>query len=334
MGITSCGSINYLEIETYNPAEITFPEQVGKILIVNNAVPQPERSVCNYTYMGVMQDTCKVSVDSALIYACRTLGKAILEGDYFHDVLLYNEPLRTDNGFLAEQKLTSDRVDDLCRETSADAVISLEKLLFVLKKEVKKTPEGYVEGTIRMDMGGMFRAYLPNRATPLASVQMNDSIFWSESGLVAAELDFLLPSFEEAVKIAGIYYGGKIYPNFVPYWQNETRWYYSSLGSDWKRASAFVRAGKWSEAGDVWKQLYQRASKEKTKAQAATNIALACEMEGLFDEALEWVGKASTLWKDNVGEDNRDRRLGDLYKEALQERIRLNRKLDQQIGKE
>ena len=39
--LTSCGSVNYFQIETYNPSEVTFPKTVNEILVVNHSVPQP-----------------------------------------------------------------------------------------------------------------------------------------------------------------------------------------------------------------------------------------------------------------------------------------------------
>ena len=41
--LSACSTINYVGIETYNPAEVTFPENVAKVLIVNNT-PCRERS--------------------------------------------------------------------------------------------------------------------------------------------------------------------------------------------------------------------------------------------------------------------------------------------------
>ena len=49
--LSACSTINYVGIETYNPAEVTFPENVAKVLIVNNAVPQPEDAGYEFTMM-------------------------------------------------------------------------------------------------------------------------------------------------------------------------------------------------------------------------------------------------------------------------------------------
>ena len=101
--LSACSTINYVGIETYNPAEVTFPENVAKVLIVNNAVPQPEDAGYEYTLQGEKQDTCKAKADSALFDACRTLGEAIVEASYFNDVLLYHDAVRKDNqAFLDE----------------------------------------------------------------------------------------------------------------------------------------------------------------------------------------------------------------------------------------
>ena len=54
--LTSCGSVKYFGIETFTPAEITFPETVETVVIVNNAVPQPKKPGYKYTIMGVEQE--------------------------------------------------------------------------------------------------------------------------------------------------------------------------------------------------------------------------------------------------------------------------------------
>ena len=112
--LSACSTINYVGIETYNPAEVTFPENVAKVLIVNNAVPQPEDAGYEYTLQGEKQDTCKAKADSALFDACRTLGEAIVEASYFNDVLLYHDAVRKDNQAFLDTKLTQGQVVSLC----------------------------------------------------------------------------------------------------------------------------------------------------------------------------------------------------------------------------
>ena len=50
---SACSTIEYFGIETYNPAEITFPKNIEKVLIVNNAVPQPGDVAVNSGHCGI-----------------------------------------------------------------------------------------------------------------------------------------------------------------------------------------------------------------------------------------------------------------------------------------
>lgn len=160
--LASCSSVSYVGIDTYNPAEITFPKSVGKILVVNNAVPQPDDVGCEFSLFGDKVDTCKVKADSALFDVCRGLGRSMADMSYFNDVLLYHDAVRKDDVYYEDKKLTQDQVQALCDETGSDAVISLDRMLFESKKNVVAFAEGYVEGEIQVKMSGVVRGYLPN----------------------------------------------------------------------------------------------------------------------------------------------------------------------------
>lgn len=330
---SACSSMNYVGIETYNPAEITFPENVGKVLIVNNAIPQPDKSGFEYKLFGAIQDTARLNADSALVAVCQGLGKAILDVSYFDDVLLFNVPTRKDERFYSDEKLTPEQILALCRETGADAVISVDRMLFETDVNVVAFPEGYVAGDIAVKMAGVMRAYIPGRSNPLATVLLSDSLFWSEAADNIALLSFVLPSPENAVRAAGQYIGAKASPNFVPHWKNETRWYYSGVGSQWKEASAYAATEKWEMAAARWKQLFERSS-GKNKAKAAANLALYHEMKSELAEALDWATQSLEMFKKSAGDDDRNTKLLNLYVEALTSRIHSDKKLNMQFGKE
>lgn len=330
----SCSSINYVGIDTYNPAEVTFPEKVSKVLVVNNAVPQPSDVGYIYNLMGVGQDTCRAKADSALFDVCRGLGKAIVDVSFFDDVLLYDTNTRHDAGYYTDQKLTPEQVTSLCDETGADAVISVDRMLFDMKKDVVALAEGYLIGTIDMHISGVIRSYLPGRPNPLATVLMSDSIFWSESIGNMVLLNQFLPSPDGALRTAGAYIGAKASPNFVPHWENESRWFFTGIGSAWKEATAYAQTEKWEQAADRWKHLFRTASGWKSRAKAASNIALSYEMKSDLKEAYDWASKSYDLFKKNDNENSKNTKLLQLYMEALAGRIRSDRKLNMQFGEQ
>ncbi len=330
--LSSCSQLKYIAIETYNPSDVTFPDNVRKILIVNNALPQPEDSGCEFKIQGVLQDTCKANADSALFYACRSLGETIFETDFFYDVVLFHDKVRTDNSFLFDKKLTKEEVNALCDETDTDAVISFDRLVFDTKKSITTLTDGIVIGVIDIEIDGIVRAYLRNREAPLATVMVGDSIFWAEETYSVEILNELLPKPDEALKAAGSFIGNKIHTAFVPHWNRDARWYYTGTSTPWKQASAFASNEKWEDARERWSAIHDKSSGWKAKAKTASNIALSYELTGDLDKALEWAKMAYDLYKDNNGEEDQYTQLQNVYKDVLINRQRADKKLNMQFG--
>ncbi|MDR1881712.1 MAG: DUF6340 family protein [Prevotella sp.] len=331
--LTACSSTRYMGIETYNPADVTYPANVRKVLIVNNALPQPPDRGYEFKLLGISQ-TDKAETDSALFDACRALGGAIAEANYFDDVLLFQEATRKDSVFFLDVKLTQEEVAALCEETGAEAVISFDRLLFDIKKDVKAFPEGYVSGEIQIAIEGIARSYLPGRANPVATILASDSLLFREEASRIEEVAALLPTTNDALRTAGDYIGHKIYPAFVPHWKEELRWYFTASGARWKEASVYAADEKWENASERWLYIHAHSSRWESKAKAASNLALACEVTGNLEKALEWAKTAHSLFDKNRGSDNAQTRVQQLYVETLEKRILNDKKLNSQFRAE
>lgn len=332
--LAGCSPINYVGIETYNPAEITFPKNVRRVLIVNNAVPQPDNVGYQLKLFGTVQDTARAEADSALLNVCTSLGKSIFDVSYFDDVLLYHDPIRKDTRYLVDDKLSAEQVEALCKETETDAIISIDRLLFEMNKNVVSFADGFVGGEVDVKIAGVARSYLPGRNRPLATVLVNDSVFWSETADNMELLNIFIPSPTKALQAAGSYIGEKLAPNFVPHWENETRWYYSGLTSSWKEASAYVNARNWEAAAGRWRIIYKTSSNWKNRAKAASNLALYYEMGTKLEDACEWAAKSYDLFEKNKGGDDRYTQIQKLYLNALQARLQSDKKLKMQFDGE
>ena len=330
--LMSCGGINYVGIETCNPGEVTFPPQVKKILMVNNALPQPDDSGYAYTLLGAKQDTATARADSALFDLCRACGHAILDASYFEDVLLLHDPLREKETGLADVKLTQHQVTDLCEANEVDAIVSLDKMLFYMDKRIENIGGGFLSGEISVKMSGIMRAYLPERTQPLATVLIEDSVRFEQIADNLRLLNLYLPIADDALRIAGDYLGDKVATYFVPHWNEENRWFYSSANSRWKEAMAYASTGNWQEAEGIWKLLYQSSSSETKRAKLASNIALTEEMQGRLREAHDWANKAADLFLKSEGSESDNTKLLKAYQEVLRLRIQSDQKLNIQIG--
>ncbi|MDR2470432.1 MAG: DUF6340 family protein [Tannerella sp.] len=283
----SCSSIRYAGIETYNPAGVTFPEGVKKVLVLNNASAQ--REVPFESTVRRLPDSVKIAADSAVMVFCRALGQQIADSPYFEDVRLLDGCYRTDARALVEEKLTQNEIRRLCEEHEVDAVISLDRLLFYIREDVERISWTDTEIRIRVEVSGVLRAAVPDGNTPLAAVYLSDTVMPSLSpeDYYGGDASFL-PAPEYMLQEVAAYMASESHVNFVPYWSADTRWYYLSPDSRWKEATACVVAEKWDEASAKWEALYERAASWKAKARLASNRALCAEMSGQLTQALHW----------------------------------------------
>ena len=328
---SACSTIEYIGIETYNPAEVTFPKSVKNVLVVNNALPQPDSLGYTYKLYGVIQDTARINADSALFDACRSLGKSIAEESFFKDVLLFHDKTRLDTRYQDGVKLSGSVINRLCRETGTDAIISFDQLLFKVDKNVFTLSGGYVAGEVQVYVSGIIRSYLPGRENPLATIHVEDSLYWSEGAENMTLLSQFLPTTNDAIRATADYIGKKATPNFIPHWVKETRWIYKSESARWKEATAYAMSEKWEQAATRWKTIYETSSKWKEQAKAASNLALYYEMSTQLKEAYEWALKSYMLFKEHGGDAESQTGVQQLYVDALSKRIQANLKLNKQF---
>ncbi|MDL2221588.1 tetratricopeptide repeat protein [Parabacteroides sp. OttesenSCG-928-N08] len=330
--LSGCSSVTYLAIDTYRPAEITFPTSVSRVLVANNAVAQPADAGFDYYLYGMLQDTARAVADSALYSATVGLSIGLAQEEYFDDVFLIHLPIRDDGEYLVEKPLTKDQIEELCDVADTDAVISLDRLLFNTRKVVKKEADGGVSGEILVVAGGTARAYLRDRENPLTTIHFSDSIKFVEEAINYETIDWLLPSPHDALTIAGDYLGKALVTKFSPYWEQVDRFYFTGMNARWKEATAYAKNNNWEEAARRWQSLYEQAEGWKTRARLAHNLALMHEMSNRLEEALAKAQEAKELFEKHRPAENSERKAIEHYVEALGKRLLEDKKLNIQLG--
>lgn len=330
--LSGCSSVTYLAIDTYRPAEITFPNTVRRVLVVNNAVPQPSDAGYDYYLYGMLQDTARAVADSALYRATVGLSVGLAQEEYFDEVFLVHLPIRNDKEYLVEKPLTKEQIEELCGLTDADAVISYDRLLFNTRKVVKKEADGGVSGEILVVAGGTTRAYMRDREKPLTTIHFSDSIKFMEEAINYETMDWFLPSPDDALIIAGDYIGKMLVTRFSPYWEQVDRYYYTGMDARWKEATAYAKNGNWEEAARRWESLYVQSTGWKTRARLAHNLALMNEMSNKLEEAFAKAQEAKELFEKHRPAENSERKAIEQYAEALGKRLLEDKKLNIQLG--
>lgn len=82
----------------------------------------------------------------------------------------------------------------------------------------------------------------------------------------------------------------------VPHWIQVSRTYYESGNVDLKKAEKLAMENKWLEAAKIWKANTKNENKN-IAAKSMFNLALACEIEGNLDAAIDWVVKSYKIFE-------------------------------------
>jgi len=125
-----------------------------------------------------------------------------------------------------------------------------------------------------------------------------------------------------AVKDAGYFAGKQYAARISPTWIWVSRHYFVKGNDDFKDAEYKVKARRWEDAAEIWKK-YVNDPDMKIAGRACYNMALASEIFGKFDIALDWAQKAYA-----------DYHLRDAqrYIDILQNRIREAERLNKQMS--
>lgn len=329
--MSSCAGIKYLTVETREPAQVNLPSSVLSIVIVNNVVPQPREVGHDSIPIGRTQaERVKTSSDSAAIFYTEALAQFLDEEDYFQEVMYYNEPLRNDNDFFHEIPLNPETMNGIRKETGADAIISLDKLIIETKKRDHFRQQGYSYADMTGKIHSILRVYFPTMEGKIPAVQYTDSIHWEGFDIQdgRAYADIMLPSREEAIKLLSIKAAEKMTYVFAPHWEMQDRWYYTHSSSLMREGEAYAKGSDWNNAIEKWKTYYNNRSNKADKAKAANNIALAYEMLDEMDHALEWAIIANSLFVESTAPNSLERKRSLLYKNEIERRFNNTNRID------
>ena len=123
------------------------------------------------------------------------------------------------------------------------------------------------------------------------SNRKTDTIQWMEPAFNIKEAKRALPPRRDAVLNAADIAGSRFAEFLVPHWIEVERMYYKSGQVELQKTEELINQNRWMEAAEIWK----KNTKNKNKSVAAKsmfNLALACEIAGDMDAAIDWCVKS------------------------------------------
>ena len=118
-----------------------------------------------------------------------------------------------------------------------------------------------------------------------------DTIKWNELAYNIQKAKRILPPRRDAVLNAADIAGSRFAEHLAPHWIEVERMYYKSGQIELKKTNDLIKQNQWLEAAEIWKKNTTNKNK-KIAAKSMFNMALACEMNGNMDAAIDWAVKS------------------------------------------
>ena len=143
------------------------------------------------------------------------------------------------------------------------------------------------------------------------------SAFGSSNKDAESKLPYRGVALKQSGDFAGFQYGKRI----SPIWIQARRVFYSGKEDQFKKASKNVKANQWDNAIEIWQGMVNQNDKT-IAAKASYNMALASEIKGFLDAAIDWAKKAKALG------DKKANSYISILNKRKQDQVKLNKQLN------
>lgn len=275
---SSCVSMGYVAFDRLEAGEISFPEDIRRVGVVNNMLPFDMKQ------FGVSVDRLPELEGDGKV-AAEALAQELAASDYFEEVLICDSAL-VDESASGEDgyRLSASKADSLIDAMGVDVLFSMDrvKIDLALWGDYMVYGDKYYSGVKGTITPVMF-AYIPGRENPWFAVSEKDSVVWDG---IQANL-----SLELFQKEGSEFAASMIVERLVPVWQLVERGYYASGNVEFRDANVAVQEQDWEEAYRLWKLVYD-TRKGKSRMMAAYNLAVYSEAHDKPQEAIAYLQTA------------------------------------------
>ena len=281
------------------PAEVSFPESLRRVAVVDNMPAAPENKLIaseekqKKNENEIARLTNYYNGDAAV--AAESLAEALAAENYFDEIVICDSALRSKDINPRESTLSQEEVNELTCSLNVDFLIAMENIQMRSIRKISFMPEwGVFVGTIDVKIYPTVKVYLPTRKGPMITITGSDSIFWEKAGSGEASVHNHLIKEDDMLKQASKFAGKIPVKYLLPHWETKNRYLFGGGSVFMRDAAVYAKEENWTEAVNLWQQVFNK-KRGKQKIYAACNIALAHEMQDNIDTALEWAMKAQDI---------------------------------------
>ena len=285
MLLASCSSIQTISFDQLQAGDVSFPDAVKKVAIVNNMPVVELENISRGVISPELEGDGKVATEH--------LAENVANVNYFDQIIICDSAFRAaDTVLRANVILTKEEVDRLAEELGADMILSFDRLNIQTRPGFIVYPDYPVPvNSVDAVVSPVIRAYIPQRDKPLFTVAKQDTISWDASDPQLSD--------KKIVEEASEYAAFMPIDHLLPHWIELTCPYFDGGCVEMRDAGVCLRENDWGGARDLWQTVYEKR-KGQQQMKAAFNLALYYEMKDDVAQAKEWLQKAEELAKPNT----------------------------------
>lgn len=329
---TSCTRLLYTSLDVLRPARVAFALNANDLLVVNNTIIQPANYGHTTQLLNENPKNINLSNDSLAIFCLGALTEDLEGKDFFSSVQLLPKSVNTGTEFFKPTTLTDNNVKKLCTSNHANVILSLDniKLNDDLLEQYLPESSTYLS-SLEAKYETFWSIHYPNNPDVI-SVHFKDTLYWESESYYRKQAMNELPKRTDALIDGALNAGHNSVNRFVPYWEKVDRFFFKSNNKLMKQGMDSVYVKNWKSAIESWQNAYNKSKNAWIQAQAANNIAIAYEITGDIDKALEYATRSYyTLGKITFVDYNSFIRLSD-YIVELNQRKKEIAILKKQVG--
>lgn len=291
----------YFSVDERYPAERQQLQGKQRILVVNNALTQPQDFGHSTILDGENTGNVEIDLSRSVLYCLFATTQSMESTGEFDAVELMDISQNHSTNYYSRTPLTFSQAERLCTDYQADALLTLNQLVLYDIVESFPTDEGTYYAYLQAYAQSHWTIHYAGQ-TREATFTQADTLLW-ESQLHYNRTQSLsdLPSRQEALHYLARELGNRIGSSFAPSWQTTRRYIYEL--PDLQAGLDAFRLQRWNSAINQWLTIVDSKDK-KAAACAAANIAIAYEMLGDYASACDYAQRASRLfgaWKTAYG---------------------------------
>ncbi len=290
---SSCITYRVIEIQTLRPAEIHISKEFTKPTLVAS-VYQGIR--------GIDESMAQAALDStAAVEAIFVLAESLYESPKYSGLDISTRIYFRNDASQFILPFEWNVVEGLAAQNNSDLLISLEYIKLRPVNDSYSFWDGYMSmnyGYLTMHVYAFWRVYDVKNRKIITDYLHRDTLTWEKVDYNRVRIGDQLPGFFSAATYSG-YSTGKAFANKIaPTWMDEQRLYFIEGAKPMREAAKFAQSNQWLDAAKKWQSIIQNPkAKPVAAARAAFNMAVANEMNGNFEAALEWLDQSRNYYK-------------------------------------